>query len=308
MSDGGEGRTLQVALRDKEDILVEKALQRIQRAQELGKRNVRLSQSELDALQRKRQREAGREVRSEPRDRRRSSGLPKKPVKKDKPRERKSDILPSKYDTEGSRRPPGILVPGQSDVPVYTPLGYYPQPITARQSKSSGSGSRIASSRDLAQLSPDISHSRLPRSPPSNSSTRSLPDDPQWMPRPRSSSSLSGTPRPSDNDHPYNYQAYSPPLPQMPAHYASQARRIVSNPQPETQNRLPRYEGLAPRVPRQEHSAPEAQEETLSGTSSEHDDSDNGVQVDVVHVPNGRGYEIRTVSEGSLRDRDRRRR
>ncbi|KAJ5678626.1 hypothetical protein N7462_006870 [Penicillium macrosclerotiorum] len=46
---------VQLAMRDKEDQLVEKALERIRRAQMLGKKNVRLSQRELDALERKRQ-------------------------------------------------------------------------------------------------------------------------------------------------------------------------------------------------------------------------------------------------------------
>ncbi|OQE14211.1 hypothetical protein PENSTE_c037G05027 [Penicillium steckii] len=46
---------VQLAMRDKEDQLVETALERIRRAQMLGKKNVRLSQPELDALERKRQ-------------------------------------------------------------------------------------------------------------------------------------------------------------------------------------------------------------------------------------------------------------
>jgi hypothetical protein len=46
---------VQLAMRDKEDQLVDKALERIRRAQMLGKKNVRLSQRELDALERRRQ-------------------------------------------------------------------------------------------------------------------------------------------------------------------------------------------------------------------------------------------------------------
>ncbi|CAI7615080.1 unnamed protein product [Penicillium glandicola] len=46
---------LQLAMRDKEDQLVDTALERIRRAQVLGKKNVRLSKRELDALERKRQ-------------------------------------------------------------------------------------------------------------------------------------------------------------------------------------------------------------------------------------------------------------
>ncbi|KAJ5860575.1 uncharacterized protein N7529_007885 [Penicillium soppii] len=46
---------VQLAMRDKEDQLVDTALERIRRAQMLGQKNVRLSKRELDALERKRQ-------------------------------------------------------------------------------------------------------------------------------------------------------------------------------------------------------------------------------------------------------------
>ncbi|KAJ5961050.1 uncharacterized protein N7479_008200 [Penicillium vulpinum] len=46
---------IQLAMRDKEDQLVDTALERIRRAQALGRKNVRLSKQELDALERKRQ-------------------------------------------------------------------------------------------------------------------------------------------------------------------------------------------------------------------------------------------------------------
>jgi len=47
---------LQVALRDKEEALVQSALARIRRAQEKGKREVKLNQDELDALEKRRKR------------------------------------------------------------------------------------------------------------------------------------------------------------------------------------------------------------------------------------------------------------
>ncbi|KAJ6020830.1 hypothetical protein N7540_006334 [Penicillium herquei] len=46
---------VQLAMRDKEDQLVDQALERIRRAQTMGKKNVRLSKRELAALERKRQ-------------------------------------------------------------------------------------------------------------------------------------------------------------------------------------------------------------------------------------------------------------
>ena len=290
-SDDGEGRNVQLAFRDKEEVLVEKALQRIQRAQELGKKNVRLSQSELDALQRKRQSEAEREMGTKSEDRRRSIGFSKKPAKENRSLGRKMDMRGTNFDVDGSRRPPGILVPGPSGGPSYAPLGYHPPANYSPQGKSSRSGSR---------LSPEISRSRHPRTPPSNASTRSLPDDPNWIPRPRSSSSLSNGPYSSE---PYNYQAYSPPLHQTPTSYRSQERRIVSSPQPDTRKRRPRHEDPGLRTSRREHTAQERQDERTSDATSEtDDDNDEGVQVEVVPGLNERGYDIRAASEGSAKD------
>ncbi|KAL1972399.1 hypothetical protein VTN31DRAFT_6813 [Thermomyces dupontii] len=56
---------LQLAMQDKEELLVEKALAKIRRAHVLGKKNVRLSQEEIEALERKHRRAGG--GRSEPR-------------------------------------------------------------------------------------------------------------------------------------------------------------------------------------------------------------------------------------------------
>ncbi|KAL8918495.1 MAG: hypothetical protein Q9208_007302 [Pyrenodesmia sp. 3 TL-2023] len=69
---------MQVALRNKEDLLVQQALERIRRAQVLGKRNVKLTQPEIDALERKRRQDEARRTRvgsgSTQLDKRRSSG------------------------------------------------------------------------------------------------------------------------------------------------------------------------------------------------------------------------------------------
>ena len=317
-SDHERNRDLQVALRGKEDLLVEKALQRIRRAQELGKTNVRLSQPELDALQRKRDLDLERETRSKAKDR--QKGASKKPIRKEKTRERTRDIRPSRYDGEPpstSRRPPAVLVPSNTGFPFYAPLGYRP-PAALPAPKTSRSSSRVPSSQNLTRASPNLSHrsgekrnstAPSPRPPSSNASTRSLPDDPNWEPRPRSSSSLANPPYPPDPAYPYNYHAYSPPLPQKPPHYDQQSPRIVSNPQPDLRDRLPRYEGLGIRQPRREHSAPESQRESTSEASedsdddSDDDDDGEGVRVNVVPASNGRGYEIRTTGEGSARER-----
>ena len=104
---------MQIALRDKEDILVEKALQRIRRAQELGKTNVRLSKSEIEALQRKREKDSRRAAQPKQQKRDRASGISVKPAKKEKVRERRSNVELARLDAEAassSRRPPGMVV------------------------------------------------------------------------------------------------------------------------------------------------------------------------------------------------------
>ncbi|RHZ62662.1 uncharacterized protein CDV56_106534 [Aspergillus thermomutatus] len=53
-SDSTVAYAVQLAMKDDEEWLVDKALKRIRRAQMLGQKNVRLSQRELDALERKR--------------------------------------------------------------------------------------------------------------------------------------------------------------------------------------------------------------------------------------------------------------
>ncbi|KAL2054723.1 hypothetical protein ABVK25_005027 [Lepraria finkii] len=262
-SEDGAGRTMQLALRDKEELLVQKALERIHRAQMLGKTNVKLTQPELDALQRKKRKELATKDQAPRRnsaldlkgtDRRRSSGQSSGASKDQKPGKRKSKGYFPGYDGESSsssRRAtaPGIRVPGAIGVPAFSPLGYYPS-TTAPQGRSSVSGSRSASSHSLARDSLPLPRpgnqrysgpeppqpSPKPRSP---LSSRSLPDDPNWTPRSRSSSSATTQPYPTD---PYYYQAYSSPPPQMPAQYI-QGRRIVSSPQPDVH--YPRVRGEA---------------------------------------------------------------
>ena len=305
---GGEDHNMQVALRDKEDMLVEKAMSRIRRAQELGKKNVKLSQEEMEALQRKQQKDAARQGQPKLKDRRRSGQNSKKPTKKENKKERRVEIPLGQY--EGERRAPGMLVTTTSGQQSYAPSGYQP-PMPASQ-KGSRFGSRNASSQSLSRRSPEQtrrgerrnSKPPSPRSP--DSSSRSLPDDPNWMPRPRSSSALAGAPYYPDPNPPYQYQAYSPPLPQIPAQYGTPSRRIVSNPQTASRDRLPRYEGLANREPspprRRRRASPS------ESSSSSDDGSDAGVQVDIVSPYDGRGYDYRSMSEGTSRDAQARRR
>ena len=330
ISDDGAGRTMQLALRDKEELLVQKALQRIRRAQMLGKTNVKLTQPELDALQRKgrkdqtlEQQVAGKSSSSYggATERRRGSGQSSSASKDQTSGKRKSKRHFSGYDGEsssGSRRatPPGILATGSTGVPAFSPLGYYP-PSTIPQGRSPGSSSRSASSHSLARDSPPIPRSGKQRyssgpdapqashKPRSPLSSRSLPDDPNWTPRSRSSSSATKQAYPPD---PFSYQVYSPPMPQMPAHY-TQGRRIVSNPQPDVH--YPRIRGEPQARPSESslQRREQATRVTPDASDSEDDtdsddDGDDGVQVNV--VPYGSGYAVSDRLEGSAKERQRR--
>lgn len=321
-SDHEAGGIMQIALRDKEELLVQKALERIHRAQMLGRTNVKLTQSELDALERKRKKDdaesATKKTEMRSADRRRSSGQSRDTLGEQKSSRRKSKGYFPAYDGESSsssRRatPPGIIFPGPAGVPAYSPLGYYPA-ATTQQGGSSRSGSRSASSHGLAQTSlplprahkqryssgPDSAEpSPAPRSP---QLSRRLPDDPNWIPRPRSASSVSG-----QSYSPDQYQAYSPPLPQIPYQF-SQGRRVVSNPQPDIQyprNRgEPQARSSEPSSRRQEHSRQFTPErgDSDEGSASDDDDGD-GVQVDV--IPYGQGYGV-NVRPGGARERQKR--
>lgn len=332
-SDDGTGGGMQLVLRDKEEALVQKALNRIRRAQELGKTNVKLPVSELQAL-RKRQKDEENDaprVSSKTKDRRRSSGQAKNVLQDSRSisvNQRKHATRPVAYDNDSSSggrhaTPPGALVPGPDGVPVYRPFGVYPPPLTdsiPKQSKGSKPKSRATSSHGPSPQpsSPSLvrppgkdkkrfSNSREKPSPPRSpkASPRRLPDDPNWMPRPRSSSSISGAVYQPEQ---YQYQAYSPPLPEIPQQYAKQvqgSRRTVSTPQqlsrhydmqPAHQGR-PETRDVEPSRLRRAVSAQEAQVEVLVESSSEDETSESeeessggqehGVQVDAASYMRG---------------------
>ena len=333
-SDEEPGRNMQVALRDKEGLLVQKALDRIRRAQELGKTNVKLPVSELQALERNRQRDDENIVpkaSSKSKAYRRRSGLLNESNKASRSNSGGKEKVKSRlaaYDNDSpssSRRgtPPGILAPGPGGVPVYHPLDYYPPTASTGAVAPKSKGSRLES-----RSSSSYKYAPQPTSPPlvnsagrsgkrhlnsrdnstsrrsSQTSSRRLPDDPYWLPRPRSSSSIAGAPYPPDQ---HQYQAYSPPLPQVPPQYAQQvhgSRRAVSTPQqlskqydgqPAHHNRLGnrdpessfRRRAVSADGPDMEGEAEDSSEE---GSDSDEDSSggqEQGVQVDAASYMRG---------------------
>ena len=316
---------MQLALRDKEETLVQKALERIRRAQMLGKKNVKLTQPELDALERKRQKDQAIKHQANRKashlnlgdERRRSSGQPSNTTKERHPtKSRSKGHLPG-YDGEGlasSRRatPPGALIPG-AGAGSFSNSGPHP----SIQGRSSPSGSRSASSNSLAQYSPPMSRSNKKRlssgtepptieSPRLPNTSRRLPDDADWIPRSRSTSSASGQYYPYD---PYQYQTYSPPLPQAPIQYSNygHSRRIVSSPQPGVQ--YPRIRGdprsAEPSSLRTEHFGQDVhgQSDSADGSVSDDDEGD-GVQVNV--APYSQDFSKTMRPESTIRERPRR--
>ncbi|KAL8695518.1 MAG: hypothetical protein Q9218_000096 [Villophora microphyllina] len=321
--DGRSSNTMQVALRNKEDLLVEQALERIRRAQMLGKQNVKLSKSELRALEQKRKNDEAKRSRaisgSKEADRRRTSGQLKLAAKETKPVKRRSVGmgLPSERTLAMDRRtstPPGIIAPGPDGRPMHTPIGYYPLPSSgAPGSRDSRSGSRTGSSTNLQQSTPPLPSNQYwspqPRypsqtdypspSPGSRNSpvTRRLPDDPYWNPRPRSSSSAQAYPLEPQYHQPY------PPYPTLTSSQYTQGRRIVSGPaelhSPIHRRPPPTSSNYAissdPMLPHRAYAGEQHQDDGLSAEESYDDDEDYGVQVDV--RSNEYGYEIRRGAE-----------
>ncbi|KAI4223839.1 MAG: hypothetical protein L6R36_005119 [Xanthoria steineri] len=315
--------TMQLALRNKEDLLLQQALVRIQRAQMLGKHNVKLSKPEIEALERKRRLDEAQSTQDKPGsqqgDRRRSSGQLKTSAKESKAGKSRTAgtglNFERAYASDGrAATPPGFMLPGSDGRPVHTPIGYYPLASNqAPGSRGSRSGSRSGSSASLQHSTPPLPVSQYwspqprypsefeqtpPPPPPARNSPslRRLPDDPHWNPRPRSASSNQSYP----GDLQY-YQQYSPPAVSDP----SQGRRVVSVPADIQHPSLRR-----PMAMPSAHtvlSGPTLQRRALSGGQYNHrvdpedsdddddDDENYGVQVDVSPYPYG--YEARRGHE-----------
>ena len=310
-------------LRDKEEIMVEKALERIRRAQQLGRSNVRLSQPEIEALERKRRRDAAQSSKKSSKsdlrtiDRRRTAGS-LLAIKDKAPAKKKSKGQASKIDKDGppsprGAAPPGLLIQDRESA-AFAPFGYHPE-----QSHSSRASSRNASSSSLHQTSSRSSHNRRNSLTPTETanyspplSRRQLPDDPNWAPRPRSSSANYGYPALPEQYAPsgHSYSAYSPPpMPVVPMQYNQPGpggRRIISAPSEVGYLHPGSRRSMVDPSPLQRHrSADDAG--TTEESESEDDSSGEGVQVD---VPLGytQGERIEVRGSGRERNRDVRRR
>lgn len=316
---GRSGGVMQVALRDKEEQLVQKALERIRRAQLMGRSNVKLTQPEIDALERKRRKDyaANKTLGSKVKiaDRHRGSDQSSRTVNEQKPNKRKTSTSASLYDDHSSSSPrhgtpPGVVVPNSDVNPVYSATGQYPTPAIGPYGRSSRPVSRSASSQSQQRYTPPLPGSQfrpaqtryfsgpeqsrpssIPQTPPLS---RCLPDDPSWIPRPRSAST----------DYPYSaenvqHNPYSPPLHNLPSQY-NQGRRNISGP-PEIQYTSTRRGAPPSRTyaTSSESSLPQRDRPhevpVDRGYSDDDDDDDNnyGVQVGLVSRDESYGTYIR---------------
>ena len=256
---------LQIALRDKEEALVQSALARIRRAQEKGKREVKLNQDELNALENRRKRmqaaatakarkEGGSSGGSD-RERRRRSDRISIPItaateaisrpssrpssRRDKTRSRRSEEAPH---PPAASNPPGMLVAGPDGL-AYAPLGTYASNNSLSNSqppsRNSPSRPRSATSQQLRGQPPPIpyfSHQQAsnsrhfsegmrPASSSSNGSRRPLPDEADWQPTNSRRSSVASSHSQGFMVDPFDYQISSDAPPPIPSQYQQQAQQ-----------------------------------------------------------------------------------
>jgi PRA1 family protein 1 len=234
----------QIALRDKEEALVQSALARIRRAQERGKREVKLNPEEVAALERRRKRMQSSAT-SKPRKGSASSGgsgnekkrrsdraLVTIPIVSPEPR-RPSDKHRDYSPLRNSPGGPGMVVEGADGVLSYAPIGQYPpaarsSPIRPRSSTSLSQGPQHTPPPYLSDHPQARHYSDEIRPTSSGANPRlPLPHEEGWEPSSRRSSvSSQGYSR-----DPFDYQTSSGYPPSLSAGYMqASGRRNVSGP------------------------------------------------------------------------------
>ncbi|KAG4429263.1 hypothetical protein IFR05_015259 [Cadophora sp. M221] len=248
---------LQIALRDKEEALVQSALARIRRAQEKGKREVKLNQDELDALENRRKRMqaaatakarkgSGSSGGSDKEKRRRSDRISipiaaatesfsrpssRPSSRRDQTRSRRSDEAPH---PPAASNPPGMVVAGADGLMYAAPLGTYPPNALSNSqppSRNSPARPRSATTQQLRGQPPPIpyfthqqppnarhfSDGMRPASSSSNSSRRPLRDEADWHPTNSRRSSAASSQ--GFMVDPFDYQVSSDTPPPIPSQY-----------------------------------------------------------------------------------------
>ncbi|KAM0156199.1 hypothetical protein ACHAQE_006497 [Botrytis cinerea] len=237
-SDYHDGGDKQLALRgDSEEAIVQGALARIRRAQEKGRQDVKLTQEELDALERRRIRMQAAAAAKAAKKGSSGSGAEKKrrsdrktvdiaslmdPKPASDPKKRKSKRK-SGSSSHSAAAGPGILVDGP-DGPSYTPIGgYHPSDRGTSRSRSSArhGHSPPGTSRHFSDGMRPTSHNNSPRRP--------LPEEESWHSTNSKRTSLSSQYHVAD---PFDYQVTADQPPPVPQQYAqsSSGRHNYSGP------------------------------------------------------------------------------
>ena len=299
---------MQIALRDKEDVLVHQAHRRIDKARMLGQSNVKLPKLEAEALEKAERKAVSKRKpvssRWMPGRSPRASGPPSPTASRKASKSSFTKIGGSASPVQPAN-PPGFKVTGPQGEAIYSPLGYYPPNLGPSQGGNPRLLSRPSSSRGLQQQrTPPLPQSAFRVDSRRNFSgpehyeyTRPLPDDPDWRPRNRSDSRL---PYPVD---PFQYQT-SGPGSSRDSH--NQGRRHVSGPADTYGSHRPNtlYPSSSdpPMTQRRYHAGYEDDE-----SDDDDDDDDSGVLVNV--IPHSHDYDAHHSGRdsGSLRSRRSRR-
>ncbi|KZF24673.1 hypothetical protein L228DRAFT_266988 [Xylona heveae TC161] len=212
---------------EREDFLIDTAMERIRRAQQSGQSNVSLSKAEMEALEglrSQRNRSGGKQSSlgrvsgsDQGRRARELSNASLSSKASSGPRSRRSSMLGEDsppYSTGGGLAPPGFVVREPNGGTTYAPLGYYGQPAIRSPSANSSaalsdSSPRLHSSRYYSPPENNISSTLHPLSPAL--SARGGPvDELDWSPRSRSHSAAQIWNLDPSSPHSTQPQPYSP--------------------------------------------------------------------------------------------------
>ena len=299
----------QIAMREKEEELAERALRRIRRARLRGESNVNLSREELDALERRQHREElerrppAKALQSEPPARQRAkSNAASRPQPKRKTGGGMFGLGGSPKSKPSNKSHRRVASPEEDTQLQLPPVSSNSslQRLNGGSPKASRRPSRSRMSQQPAQQSLyDLQNPSNYRPSSSRSSrrgdspTRSLPDDPDWVPRPRSAS----------NAHSY------PPLPAAasggavdPFVYQVQGptgRRIVSDP---TVHQSVNYSSVRRNPPRQaQATARGRQMEVVDLTSDDEEEEEEGEDELAAEDEGGVSVEVMPEARGGYR-------
>lgn len=294
---------------DREEILVQNAMARIQRAQAKGRTDVSLSKDELEALERRKRRlaeEAEKKERRRRREQRIAVPLTQlEPVSRKKKSGRSSEL--------SSRHPSASDLTQVQDRQNLPPMGHFPPPAGTRTRPRSGTASsqRPSSHGHDEQGSPQLAYDYVQR-PPSVINNRHVSDS---MARPRSSRSHYGDDANSyygggggEAHDPFQFQTAGPRAPSSAGAGAASASRrhasgsseVVHKSRPEAGASAATRSTRGHRRSTYYESSDEEFVPSDDGSGSVSDDLGNGARIR--EVPRGRGSAI-VVEESPEPDR-----